>query len=126
MSFKTVLEKIGQDAKSVFSFLGSTQGKNIIATGEGVVEAFVPGATGLINLANSWLTEIVTSETLAAAAGAQNGTGAQKAALVLGAVTPQALQFAQANGLPAPTAAQLAAANTALVAFANSFTAPAA
>jgi hypothetical protein len=38
-------------------------------------------------------------------------------------VAPQAIAFAQANGLPAPTAAQLTAANTALVAFANAFTA---
>jgi len=125
MSVKTILDKIGADAKGVFAFLSSTKGQAIVATGEGVVEAVVPASTSLINLANTWLAEIVKSETIAAAAGA-TGSSTQKAAAVLSAVTPQAVQFAQANGLSAPTAASLEAANTALVAFANAFTVPAA
>ncbi len=123
MSVKSVLDKIGADAKDVFAFLTSGKGQAIVAAGEAVVETVVPGTTGFVTLANTWLTEIVKSETLAAAAGEQQGTGTQKASLVLSAVTPQALQFAQANGLPAPTAAKLVEANTALVAFANAFTA---
>lgn len=122
MSVKTVLDKIGHGFKDVFDFLGSSKGQAIITAGEGIVETIYPGATGLINLGNKWLAEIVKTETLAAAAESQTGTGAQKAAMVLSAVTPQALQFAQANGLSAPTAAQLTAANAALVAFANAFT----
>jgi len=121
MSVKSVLDKIGTGFKDVFDFLGSTKGQAIVAAGESVVETIAPGTAGLINLANNWLTEIVKSEALAAAAAEQTGSGAQKGALVLSAVTPQALAFAQANGLPAPTATQLAAANTALVAFANAF-----
>lgn len=123
MSFKTVLDKIGSGFKDVFDFLGSPRGQAIVRAGEAVVETIVPGTQGLIDLANRWLVEVVKSETLAAAAGAQTGTGMQKAAMVLSAVTPQALDFAKANGLSAPTAAQLAAANTALVNFANAFTA---
>jgi hypothetical protein len=123
MSVKSVLDKIGSGFKDVFEFLASSKGQAIVGAGEAVVESVLPGTAGFINLANNWLTEIVKSETLAAAAAAQTGTGSQKAALVLSAVTPQALDFAKANGLPAPTAAQLQAANTALVAFANAFTA---
>jgi hypothetical protein len=121
MSFKSILDKIGADAKDVFAFLGSTRGQEIIQAGEGVVETIVPGTAGIINLINSWGVEIVKSETLAAAAGAQQGSGVQKASLVLAAVTPQALAFAKANGVPAPTADKLEAANTALVAFFNAF-----
>lgn len=124
-SFKTILEKIGQDVKGTFAFLGSQKGQAILGAGEGVVEAEVPAATGLINVANNWLTEIFKEETLATAAGQQNGTGPQKAAAVISAVTPSALQFAQQQGLKL-TDAQLQAANTALVAFANAFTPPAA
>ena len=122
MSLKTALDKIGEDAKEVFSFLGSAKGQAEIATGEGVVESIVPGTAGLLTLANTWLTEIVKTQALATAAGAATGSQTQKAALALSAAAPQAIAFAQANGLPAPTATQLQAANTALVAFANAFT----
>lgn len=122
MSVMTVLDKIGADFKDVFSFLGSSKGQTIIATGEGLVEAVIPGATGLINLANTWLTEIIKSQAIATAAGQASGAGAQQAAAVLSAVTPQVLQFLQANGITtAPTTTQLEAANTSLVAFANAF-----
>jgi hypothetical protein len=123
VSVKSVLDKIGSEAKEVFAFLTSTKGEAIVGAGEAAIETIVPGSAGLITIANNWLTEIVKSETLAAAAGQQTGTGTQKAALVLSAVTPQAIQFAQANGLPTPTAAQLQKANSALVDFANAFTA---
>jgi hypothetical protein len=113
------LTKLGQDFKGVFAFLTSTKGKAIVQLAEGVVEDIVPGAAGAINLLNSWGTEAIKTEALAAAAGEAIGTGPQKAALALQAVTPQALAFATANGLPAPTAAQLAAANDAVVAFLN-------
>ncbi|WP_348269739.1 hypothetical protein P8936_16450 [Edaphobacter paludis] len=122
MAIKSVLDKIGSGFKDVFDFLGSAKGQAIIRTGEGVVEAVEPGTKGIIDLANNWMTEIVKSQALAAAAQAGQGSGPQKAAMVLSSVAPQAIAFAQANGLPAPTASQLALANTALVAFANAFT----
>jgi len=126
MSVKTVLDKIGADFKGVFTFLGSQKGRALIATGEGLVEAVAPGATGLINLANTWLTEIIKSQALATAAGQSSGSGTQQAAAVLNAVTPQALEFLKAQGITsAPTTAQLQTANSALVAFANAFTLPA-
>ena len=121
MSFKSVLDKIGADAKAVFVFLGSPKGQAVVSTVEGAVVAFEPGASGLVALVNNWLAEIIKTESIAAAAGQQTGSGVQKAAAVVSAVAPQALQFAQANGLPSPTAAQLQAANAALVAFANAF-----
>lgn len=126
MAIKSVLDKIAVGFKDVFNFLGSAKGQAIVSAGEAVIETIAPGTAGLINLANNWMTEIVKTETLAVAAEVQTGTGPQKAAMVLSSVTPQAIEFAKANGLPNPTAAQLAAANTALVAFANAFTTPAA
>jgi hypothetical protein len=121
----TLLQKIGTGFKDVFSFLGSAKGQAIVTAAEGVVETIEPGSAGLINLANSWLTEIIKSETLAAAAGEATGSGSQKAAMVLSAVTPQVTSFLLANGITsAPTAAELNAANAALVAFANAFNVP--
>jgi hypothetical protein len=121
MSIKSVLDKIGEDAKEVFGFLSSAKGQAALAAGEGIVEAIVPGTAGAITLANTWLMEIIKTQTLATSAGAEAGSSTQKAALAIQAVAPQALQFAQVNGLPAPTAAKLQAANDALVAFLNAF-----
>lgn len=121
MSFKSVLNAVGGDVKKAFAWLGSPKGQAIVTAGEGLVEDVFPAATGAINLMNSWATELYKSEALATAAGEQAGSGAQKAAMVLAAVTPQALAYAQANGLSAPTAAELALANQGLVQFFNAF-----
>ena len=121
MSATSLLSTIGKDIKGVFAWLGSPTGQNIIKTGEAVVEAIYPPATAIINLANTWLTEAIKTEAIAAAAGASVGSSTQKAAATLAATTPQAIAFAQQYGLPTPTAAQLNAANTAIVAFLNAF-----
>lgn len=113
------------DIKKVFQWLGSAQGQKVIATGEAVAESIYPPATAVINLANTWLTEIIKTEAIGVAAGAGTGSGAQKAAMVITAESPVVLAFAQQYGLSAPTAAQIAAANDALVAFLNAFAVPA-
>ena len=121
MSFTSILNTIGADVKKVFAWIGSPQEQSLIATGEAVVETVYPPATAIISIANTYLTEAIKAEALAAAAGVQNGSGTQKAAAVLNAVTPQVIAFAQQYGLAAPTSAQLNAANTAIVAFLNAF-----
>lgn len=121
MSFTSVLSTIGKDVKGVFTWLGSSTGQKIIQTGEAVVEAIIPASAGLITLGNTWMTEAIKTEAIAAAAGASSGSSTQKAAATLLATTPQAIAFAQQYGLPAPTATQLNAANTAIVAFLNAF-----
>lgn len=121
MSF---LSAIGSDIKKVFTWLGSPKGQAVITAGEGLVEDVFPQATGVINLANSWLTEIIKEEALAAGAASQTGSGAVKAASVIATVTPSVLAFATANKLPTPTAAQLQVASNGLVAFLNAFSAP--
>ena len=119
---QTLLQAIGKDIKGVFAWLGSSKGQAVIATGESLVETVVPQATGIINIANSWMSEIIKDEALAAAAGSQDGTGTQKASAVLTSVTPQVLAFFQQHNLPAPTAEQIENANNALVQFLNAFT----
>ena len=115
MSFKSVLDKIGSDAKDVFAFVGSPKGQALAAVGEGVIEDIVPGSAGAVNLFNDWFTEIIKTQALATEAGAQTGSNEQKAAMVLSAVSPQAIAFAKANGVSAPTAAELNSINTLLV-----------
>lgn len=122
MSVKSVLDKIGEDAKDVFSFLTSAKGEAITTDVEEGIEALVPGATGAITVFNNWFTEILKTQALATAAGAATGSDAQKAALVLQAITPQAVQFAQVNGLSAPTAKTLDSVNSLLVQALNAFT----
>ncbi len=127
MSF---LSAVGKDIKGVFAWLGSAKGQQVIASGEnlaiiGATAAGVgPAATGIITIANTWLTEIIKTEALATAAGQQTGSGTMKAALVIADVSPEVLAFAKQHGLPTPTADQLTAASNGLVAFLNAFGAP--
>lgn len=123
MSFKSVLETIGTDVKKVFAFVSSPQAQAVLQAGEGVVETAFPQITGVINLANNYITEALKTEALAAGAAQQNGSGTQKLAAVATAVTPQALAYAEANGLPAPTAAQIQAQANGIVAFINAIAA---
>ena len=118
-SFKSVLATIGADAKLVFAWIGSAQGQKVISVGEAAVETIAPQLTGFINLANQGLAEVVKVEALAAAAGSQTGTGAQKSVAVASAITPAILAYAQQNGLPVPTADKIQNATNGLVAFFN-------
>lgn len=121
MSFISVLDTIGKDAKKVFSFLGSAKGQAIVAAGESVVESVDPLTSGFFTLANNWLAEILKTQALATAAAASAGADTQKAAIALSTITPQVLAWAQQNGLSTPTADTLATANAALVTFFNAF-----
>lgn len=117
------LATVGKDIKGVFSWLGSPKGQAVIQTGEAVAEACGAPAA-LINIGNYWLGKIIAVESLSVAAGAQTGSGATKAAAVLTDVTPQVLAIAKENGLPTPTADNIAKANAALVSFLNALGAP--
>jgi len=123
MSFSSVLSTFGKDVKKVFAWIGSPAGQATIQTGGAVVEAIDPALTGIVTLAEGWIKNAFTVESLAVAAAQQNGTSTQKAAAVMQSMTPAVLQYAQQAGLPAPTAAQIQAANNAIVAFLNAFAA---
>lgn len=117
MSF---LSTIGKDFKAVFSWLGSSKGQTTIAaveaTATGVVTAINPGAglalAGVEALINTALKEVISIESVSAAAEQQTGSGAQKLAATLEAAAPQASAFLQSIGVPAPTAVQIQAVAT--------------
>jgi len=117
MSFLSAIAKV---PKAIFGFLASSKGQALIQTGEGVAVAIDPALAGIITLANSWIGRALTVEALATAAGQQQGTGTQKAAAVMNAITPQVLQY-----FPNARQDQIAKANDAIVAFLNAFDAPA-
>lgn len=119
MSFMSVLSTVGKDIKKVFSWIGSPAGQNVIATAGAVVEAIDPALTGAVNLAEHYIKQAFTIESLAVGAAAQTGTGTQKLAAVIAAVTPSALQYAQQAGAPAPTAEQIQTQANAIVMFLN-------
>lgn len=126
MSFLSGLKVFGSGVEKVFAWFGSSKGQQVVATGEAVLEAVIPASIPIVDLFNAWAQKAYTVEALAAAAGKSNGTGADKAALAMTTITPQVLQYAQQEGLPARTAAQIQAANDAVIAFINAMTAPAA
>ena len=107
-SFKSVLSDIGNGLKKFFS----------VAVAEATaIEPFVDQLfPGIAPLYNTVLAEVAKAEAAAVAAGSQNGTGAQKLALVVQAVAAAFPQYTPAqltvvingvvaglNAIPAPT-----------------------
>jgi hypothetical protein len=115
MSFKSFLSEVGNDFKAVFGWLGSAKGQSTIATVEGAATAVVgsinPAAGAILNgiegLVNNALKQVVSAETVAAAAASQSGTGAQKAAAAISAVSPQVSSILQSLGVKEPSADQV-------------------
>ena len=104
--------------ESIFAFLKSPKGQEILHDGEGVAEAIDPALTPAITLANSWMSKIFTVESITASAGASSGTGTQKAEVVIAAMAPEiAKYFPNTN---------TAVANAALAAFLDALGEPAA
>lgn len=126
MSFLSGLKVFGQDIVKVFSWAASPKGQAVVATGEAIVETAFPVSVPIINLANAWFAKAYQVETLAVAAGQSQGTGPDKAALAMQTITPQVLAYAQQEGVSPRTAAQIQAANDAIVAFIKAMTQPAA
>ena len=122
MSFLSGLKVFGRDIEKAFAWFGSTNGKAVVAAGEAVVEAVAPVSAPIIDLFNAWAQKVYNVESLAVAASQGTGSGAQKAALVISAIGPDVVSYAQAAGLSARTAAQITAMNDAVVAFINAAT----
>lgn len=118
MSF---LSTIGKDIKSVFNWLASPKGQNVVHAAEGAVVAIDPALAGIVGIVDSWIEKIITTETIAAAAGQQDGSGTQKAAAVLNAMQPEINKY-----FPGATAEQIQNANAGLVTFLNALGTPAA
>lgn len=117
-SFKSILSDIGNGLKKFFS-----ESDKIAAAVEPIVDLAFPGVASLYN---STVTEVGNAETAAIAAGAQSGSGPQKLAAVVAAVTPAFTQYAQANGLPVPTTTVITNYVNAVVASLNAIPAAAA
>lgn len=113
--FKSFLSAVGKEFKTVFHWLASAQGQATIAGAEtaatAITTAINPAAgaalAGIEALVNAALKQVVSAETVAAAAEAQSGTGAQKAAAVIDAVSPQVSAILQSLGVKQPAADQV-------------------
>lgn len=117
MSFLSTIVKV---PGAIFHWLASDSGKKVVAGAEAVAIGFGAPAV-VIGLINSWLNKILTIEQVAEGAGAQSGTGAQKAAAVIAAITPELLK--DFPGLPAENVTNI---NNALVLILNNLSLPAA
>jgi hypothetical protein len=124
MSFKGVLDTIGNDAKKVFAFLGSSAGQKDISAVEGAADTVVAVADPALaaplmsiqSLINNWIAEIFKVQALASAAESSSGSGTQQAASVLSVTTPQVVSFLQSQGLSTANASKEAdTINSALV-----------
>jgi hypothetical protein len=122
MSFLSGLKVFGTDLEEAFAWFGSPTGQAIVKAGEGVLTTVLPITIPAVNLFNTWATKAYNVEALAAAAGKATGSGPDKAALLLTDLTPVILQYAEEEGLSPRTAAQITAANNAVIAFINAMT----
>ena len=111
--FSTFLQHIGSFFKMLFT--GATKAA-VVA--EPVVDLAFPNIAGLYNFT-------VQQASLAeAAAEGASGAGPQKLAAVVAAVSPYATAALKAEGVPAPTIAQITAYVNAVVASLNALPAP--
>jgi hypothetical protein len=107
ITFKGILDTIGNDAKKVFAFLGSASGQKDVAVVEGAVDTVVAAVDPLLvapieavqTLIGNWIAEAFKVQALAAAAGATTGSNTQKEAIALTGMVPQITSFLQTQGL---------------------------
>lgn len=116
MSFTSILGDIGKGLKVFFT--GTVK---VAEFAEPFVDVIFPGIAPLYN---TTVTAVAHAETAAIAAGAQNGTGAQKLAFVVSSIEGDFNAYAAANGLPAPTAAVIETYVNAVVASLNAIPSP--
>lgn len=111
--FITFLNHVGSFLRKVFT--GATE---VAQVAEPIVDIAFPSVANLYNFT-------VQQASLAeAAAEGSHSTGPQKLAAVVAAVTPYATQALKADGVPAPTDAQITAYVNAVVASLNALPAP--
>ena len=122
MSFLSGLKVFGTDVEKAFAWFGSPKGKAVVAAGEAVVETVLPASAPIVDLFNEWAARAYNVESIAVAANQATGTGVQKAALVDAAIAPTVVSYVQQVGVSARTAAQITAANNAVLAFINAMT----
>lgn len=112
MSFKSILSDIGNGIKKVF-----TVGVTVATDAEPFVDIAFPGVAPLFNAV---VQQVAMAEASAAAAGAENGTGPQKLALVLKSIEGSIANYEKINNITTPlTQQQITAAANAVVAFLN-------
>ena len=111
LSFTSILSDIGNGLKKFFSAVVP-----FAEAAEPIVAVAFPGISALYT---ATVTEVANAENAAIAAGAQNGTGTQKLAAVVAAITPTFAAYAAANGMPAPTTATITTWTNAIVASLN-------
>jgi len=109
----TLLQHVGSFFRTLF-----TDTTKVAEVAEPIVDIAFPSVA---NLYNFTVQQASLAETAAEGA---FGSGAQKLAAVVAAVTPYATTALQADGVPAPTSAQITAYVNAVVASLNALPAP--
>lgn len=99
MSFKSALSNVGNELKKFFG-VAITVAKDA----EPLVDIATAAFPGVPALYNATVTAAVNAETAAIAAGAQSGTGPQKLAAVVAAITPAFTAYATAQKITVNTA----------------------
>jgi hypothetical protein len=110
-SFTSILSDVGSGLKKFFSVvIGAAE------VAEPFIDVLFPGFAVLYN---TTVAAAANAEANAIAAGAQNGTGAQKLAFVVSAIEKDFNSYTSANGLVAPSQAVIEAYVNAVVASIN-------
>ena len=102
MSVRTILSDVVKAFEKVF-----TVGEAIAVKEEPLIDGLFPGIAPIFN---TIVTEAGVIEAASAAAGKQTGSGISKLSAVVANVTPSVVATAVANGMQAPTAAEISLA----------------
>lgn len=94
-SFKSVLDKVGEEAKTIFDKIVS-----FAKAEEPVVDTLFPGIAPLYN---ATVAAVGSVEMLAASAGKQSGSAEQKLATAVSTIAPLALAYFKTQGIVADT-----------------------
>lgn len=122
MNVITLLDDLAKVPGKVLKWLATPMGQEVVTIGEAAAETIAPQITGVVNIFNRYITEAVKVQALAVASGAAAGTvSTQKAAAVVNTVGPEAISFAEQNGLAVPTADELLKLNNLAVEFMQVF-----
>lgn len=113
-SFTSILSDIGNGIKKVFTVI-----TGIAKDAEPFVDLATATMPGIPQLYNATVNAVIQAETAAIAAGKQNGTGAQKLALVTASIESAFNTYAASNGLAIPSQATVEAYVNAVVASLN-------
>jgi hypothetical protein len=118
------IKKVGIGIVKGFEWLGSDNGRKVIAAGETAIDIAFPAAAPVVAIVNAWMgrAAVIEGKAQAAASIGVSATGPQKAAAAIAAVAPDIEAILQEYKMLPLSADAMAKINDAVLVIANELT----